>query len=196
MERDKKIQLLLDMQEHPELFPEQALEAMLDDPEVRELMEATAQLKQAMIGEELTVKSEERHSSFQKVAASVIGVLMVSGIAFATIHIARQIQKPAEPLVADTTVVANTSTLIPDSSLPGDTTSVRPIVFDNIFFDDMLTQIAGYYHTEAVFENEKSRRLRFYFLWYQDLPLHKVVESLNHFESVNIIIDDKKLIVR
>mgnify|MGYP007013920603 FL=1 len=42
MERDKKIQLLLDMQEHPEQFSEQALKTMLDDPEVCELMEATA----------------------------------------------------------------------------------------------------------------------------------------------------------
>ena len=52
MERDEKIQLLLDMQEHPEQFSEQALQTMLDDPEVRELMEATAQLKQAMMSDE------------------------------------------------------------------------------------------------------------------------------------------------
>ena len=56
MEKDKKIQLLLDVQEHPELFSEQALQSMLDDPEVRELMEATALLKHAMISEEVTVK--------------------------------------------------------------------------------------------------------------------------------------------
>ena len=48
MERDEKIQLILDMQEHPEQFSEQALQAMLDDPEVCQLMEATTQLKQAM----------------------------------------------------------------------------------------------------------------------------------------------------
>ena len=52
MEKDEKIQLLLDMQEHPEQFSEQALKTMLDDPEVRELMEATAQLKQAMMSDE------------------------------------------------------------------------------------------------------------------------------------------------
>ena len=55
MERDEKIQLLLDMQEHPEQFSEQALQTMLDDPEVRELMEATAQLKQAMMSDENNV---------------------------------------------------------------------------------------------------------------------------------------------
>lgn len=51
MEKNEKIQLLLDMQEHPENYSEQALETMLEDPEVRELMEATELLKQAMIWE-------------------------------------------------------------------------------------------------------------------------------------------------
>ena len=138
MQRNKKIQLLLDMQEHPELFSEQALKAMLDDPEVHELMEATATLKQAMASEELIVKSEEfaaadtewqrfsaTHFSEErtkrgwlKVAASIIGVLMMSGIAFAAIHIARQMQKPTEHLMSYTTAVANSSLFTIHSSLP------------------------------------------------------------------------------
>ena len=106
MERDKKVQLLLDMQEHPELFSEQELQAMLDDPEVRELMEATTELKQAMMADDdkadkhdadaewqqfaATHFSEESNQrSWLKVAASFIAVLMVSSIAFAAIHIIR-----------------------------------------------------------------------------------------------------------
>ena len=106
MERDEKIQLLLDMQEHPEQFSEQALQTMLDDPEVRELMEATAQLKQAMMSNEndvnnvdaewqrfaqthLTEQKQER--SWLKIAATFIGILMMSGIAFAAIHIIRHV---------------------------------------------------------------------------------------------------------
>ena len=88
MEKDEKIQFLLDMQEHPEQFSEQALQTMLDDPEVRELMEATAQLKQAMMSDEnnvndvdaewqrfaqihLTEQKPER--SWLKIAATFIG---------------------------------------------------------------------------------------------------------------------------
>ena len=52
MAQNEKIQMLLDMQEHPENYSEQALETMLEYPDVRELMEATAQLKQAMTWEE------------------------------------------------------------------------------------------------------------------------------------------------
>ena len=111
MEKDEKIQLLLGMQEHPEQFSEQALKTMLDDPEIRELMEATAQLKQAMINEEnmednvdaewqrfeqatLTFgrtcsRSEKQMqtSLSSRLVASFIGILMMSGIAFAAIHL-------------------------------------------------------------------------------------------------------------
>ena len=53
MDRDSKIKKLLDMQEHPEQYSEQELEQMLRDTEAQELMEATAQLKQAMTWERL-----------------------------------------------------------------------------------------------------------------------------------------------
>jgi len=53
MDRDSKIKKLLDMQEHPEQYSVQELEQMLRDTEAQELMEATAQLKQAMTWERL-----------------------------------------------------------------------------------------------------------------------------------------------
>ena len=53
MDRDNKIKKLLDMQEHPEQYSEQELEQMLRDTEAQELMEATAQLKQALTWERL-----------------------------------------------------------------------------------------------------------------------------------------------
>ena len=53
MDKDSKIKKLLDMQEHPEQYSEQELEQMLRDTEAQELMEATAQLKQAMTWERL-----------------------------------------------------------------------------------------------------------------------------------------------
>ena len=71
MDRDSKIKKLLDMQEHPEQYSEHELEQMLRDTEVQELMEATAQLKQAMTWERLQVGASsgmgglrsERHAS-------------------------------------------------------------------------------------------------------------------------------------
>ena len=111
MEKNEKIQMLLDMQEHPENYSEQELKTMLKDPEVRELMEATALLKQAMIWERLQVgerssgmnarknavnvdaewqrfagqhiADSKPRRGWMKVAAVFLGVLFVSGITFA-----------------------------------------------------------------------------------------------------------------
>ena len=114
MERNEKIQMLLDMQEHPENYLEQELKTMLEDPEVCELMEGTALLKQAMIWENtrknaVNVDTEwqrfagqhiidsKPRSRWLKIAASFIGVLLVSGMAFAAIHIVRMVNnKKAE----------------------------------------------------------------------------------------------------
>ena len=108
MEKNEKIQLLLDMQEHPENYSEQALKTMLKDPEMRELMEAAELLKQAMIWEnsrKSTVNMDAEWQRFAgqhiadskprrgwlKVAAVFLGVLFVSGITFAAIHIVRMV---------------------------------------------------------------------------------------------------------
>ncbi len=71
MEKNEKIQMLLDMQEHPENYSEQELKTMLKDPEVRELMEATALLKQAMIWERLQVGERSSGMNARKNAVNV-----------------------------------------------------------------------------------------------------------------------------
>ena len=131
-----------------------------------------------------------------RLAASFIGLLLVSGIALAAVHIVRQAQKPATPQPEQTVITDNTPDITPADTLTADTIVGQSVTFDNVLFDKMLSEIAEYYHAEVVFQNEEARQLRFYFVWYQDQALDKVVETLNHFESVNIIMDDKKLIVQ
>ena len=55
MDRDERMKILLEMQNHPEQFSEQSLEQMLNDTEAQELMEATAQLKRAMKHDEFNM---------------------------------------------------------------------------------------------------------------------------------------------
>ena len=213
MERDKKIQLLLDMQEHPELFSEQALKAMLDDPEVRELMEATATLKQAMVSEELIVKSEEfaaadtewqrfsaTHFSEErtkrgwlKVAASIIGVLMMSGIAFAAIHIARQMQKPMDNTVADTTAVANSSLFTLHSSLPEDTIPSRVVRYDEATLEQILTDMAVYYGLTLNWKSEEAKTLRLFYIWNKQQSAVEAIGSMNSFERIRLELNDSIL---
>lgn len=131
-----------------------------------------------------------------KLAASFIGVLFTVGVAFATVHIVLQHQKPETPQAADTTAVAHSSLSNLHSSLSEDTTATsKPIVFDNAPLEKMLPQIATYYHKEVEFANGDARQLRFYFVWKPEEGLEVTLHRLNLFESVSVAVKDNKIIV-
>jgi hypothetical protein len=137
------------------------------------------------------------HSSFQKIAASFIGVLLASGIAFATIQVVRNInthkpQLPSTEQVIDTKPV----TSLPADTVKTDTIPTEPYVFNNVPLDSMLTAIAVAHNMQVEFENESARELRFHFVWKREDSLDRVVEKLNTFEAVNIVEEDKTLVVR
>jgi len=233
MEKDQKIQLLLDMQEHPEQFSEQALQTMLDDPEVRELMEATAQLKQAMMSDENDVsnvdaewqrfaqthlteqkperswlkiaatltfgracsRSEEqmRASLSSRLVASFIGIVMMSGIAFATIHIIRHQQKSEILQTADTMAVANSSLFTHHSSLPNDTIPSKVVRYDEATLEQILTDMADYYGLTLKWKSEEAKTLRLFYIWNKQQSAVEAIRSMNSFERIRLELSDSIL---
>jgi hypothetical protein len=147
------------------------------------------------LNEEL--KKEEGHSSFfilhsslQKAAASFIGVLLVSGIAFAAIQMVRYTQQPAPKAeeVANTPKPAN---ITPADTLTTDTIAVQqPIVYDNIPLEKMLTEIAAHYDAKVAFANDDVRGLRFRFVWNPQKGIGQVVSDLNQFERLTVTLKD------
>ena len=209
MERDEKIQLLLDMQEHPEQFSEQALKTMLDDPEVRELMEATAQLKQAMMSDEnnandvdaewqrfaqthLTEQKPDR--SWLKIAATFIGILMISGIAFAAIHIIRNVSNagldPQEPI--QKTTVANPNQL-PADTLKTDSIPPKVVRYDEATLEQILTDMADYYGLTLNWKSEEAKTLRLFYIWNKQQSAVEAIRSMNSFERIRLELSDSML---
>ena len=133
----------------------------------------------------------------RKIAASFIGVLLASGIAFAAIQVVRNIStpKPQQPTTEQTTDI-DPVTSLPADTVKADTISVEPYIFNNVPLDSMLTAIATAHGVGVEFENEAARHLRFHFVWKREDSLSRVVEKLNTFEAVNIGIEDKTLVVR
>ena len=132
-----------------------------------------------------------------RAAASFIGVLLASGIAFAAIQVVRNISTPKPQLpmteqVIDTKPVSS----LPADAVKADTIPVEPYIFNNVPLDSMLTAIAAAHGVGVEFENEAARQLRFHFVWKREDSLSRVVEKLNTFEAVNIGIEDKTLVVR
>ena len=133
----------------------------------------------------------------RKIAASFIGVLLASGIAFAAIQVVRNIStpKPQQPTTEQTTDI-DPVTFLPADTVQADTISVEPYIFNNVPLDSMLTAIAAAHRVQVEFENEAARQLRFHFVWKREDSLSRVVEKLNTFEAVNIGMEDNKLVVR
>ena len=132
-----------------------------------------------------------------KVAASIIGILFTAGVAFAAIHIVRMVSDPKpQTIQAEQTISAKPTSTLPTDTIKTDTTtSIKPIVFDNVALDKMLPQIAAYYHKGVDFQNANARQLRFYFVWKQNETLEVVLHRLNLFESITIELKDNKIVV-
>ena len=212
MEKSEKIRMLLDIQEYPENYSEQALKTMLEDPEVRELMEATALLKQAMIWENtgknvVNVDAEWQRFSRQhisdnkprrgwlKVAAVFLGEVLVSGITFAAIHMVGTANKQKQETVrTEQPVPVKPSTTTSADSVKTDTISPKVIRYDEATLQKILTDMGGYYRLRVEFGNEDSKTLRLFFQWNQRQEVSKVLEQLNMFERIHLVLDDSTII--
>ena len=200
---------LLDAQDHPETFTEEELQAMLKEDDLRESAELMARLKQAYIGketEDIDVDAEWQHFASQKpkrrswgwmqIAAAFIGLLMLSGITYAAIHLVSSSRSQQAETAADTTAVVPTLPSAVDSKLSAADSIPQTRIFENAPLDEMITEIAQYYNKVADIESEEAHELRLYYKWEPKDALEDVVADLNHFDHVSLAIEDDKLIVK
>ena len=230
MTEKQLIAKLIELQEHPEQLTDELTQQILNNKEMRELVEQMAFTKRTFVHEELKNKEETLsvddewvkfvashhdelyvsddeekphsslfilHTPIRKIAASFIGILLASGIAFATIQIVRK----ANTHQWQTTQTEKQSPMESATSLSGDTIKVdsipmEPRIFNNVTLEQMLAEIANAYHVGIDFQNDEVRALRFHFVWKHEDSLVRIVEKLNTFETVNITIENEKLIVR
>lgn len=131
-----------------------------------------------------------------RVVAAIVGVLMLSGIAFAAIQMVWNYQKAEAQQQAEATAIENRALATASPSLPTDTTTAhQPRVFDNVPLEQLLPEVARHYDYAVTFANEQAKGLRLYFKWNPDEPLEQAVKELNLFEQVNIRQEERTLIV-
>ena len=128
-----------------------------------------------------------------------MGVLMLSGLAYAAFHMVSHL--------VETGYVSTTSHTSPKSpereGLPVDTLSPLPSegvgetpkLYDNVPLREILEELAGYYHVKVVYRNEGAARLRLYYQWKPEYTLEKVVEMLNNFDWLQLQLENDTLIV-
>lgn len=134
-------------------------------------------------------------NSAKKMAALFIGVLILSGITYAAIHMISS--NPQSEQVDQTVAVdkAQPSTINAQQSASADSTIIQPVVFENAELGRILQEIASFYQCEVVYKKEKTKRVRLFFTWDKKQSLDQVVETFNKFERFHIAKENQKLIV-
>ncbi len=200
-----KTDRLLDAMEHPDLYSDKEIEAMLADPEVREIYDLLQKTRTTFtpisapdIDAEWAAFERTRTRRDNGVfrlfsrnfaAAIAIGIVSLAAVAAAVgVGVNYVVDRKGESvptenaeavektLAADTTAAAEAANALE----PG------TIVFDNEPLEAIVNRIAGYYGCDVEFSTDASDSLRLYFRWNQARTVDEVVESLNNFEQIHI----------
>ena len=206
-----KTDLLLQMMEQPQHYTAEEWQEILADEESRELYtlmsktQSAFDMQQEVSDEEIDaewqrlsfekreVKSEKY--SLLKFAAMFVGILMLSGIAFAAIHIASHYNAPKEQ---ETKVIKNSqpSTSSPQLAEPDTIVTLQPKLYDNVPLGVIFEELSAYYNVKVVYQNEDAPRLRLFYQWKPEYTLEKVVEMLNNFEWIQIKTENDTLFIK
>ena len=129
----------------------------------------------------------------RKIAAMIISVLMLSGIAYATVHI---ISSHSQKAQEEQTVTTDTQTVTPATQqIAQDSTLTKLIVYEDAELINILNEIATFYQVEPVFKSEDIKHVRLYFTWDKEQTIDDIINTFNKFERIHISHENKKLIV-
>ena len=202
MNTNEKLQRLLEMQEHPERYTDDELRQLMADEEYRQLYEQMVRATDAMYAEKHQANNGDRswksalnHGSvISKIAAMFIGLLMLSGIAYAAVQMVRQTQQQVQ---TETTIsVAGSSQSAHDTRIDEDDSAQnKPLLYEDAELATILSDIATFHPLEPVYKNEECKHIRLYFTWDRRSSIDDIINTFNKFERIHITRDNKKLIV-
>lgn len=217
MNKEEKLMMLFDIQEHPERYTDEQIENLLADEEVKDYFKELALARMAgrkakpekvdvdeawkkfsecrQLENEKGAKTSSSRRKM-KIAASIIGVVFLSGVAWATaIHQgwvkgfssseeSSHINK-VEHTSASTSLSAD-SVKATAMDMKKDSTDLKPVVFDNAELKDVLTLFASFYQVKVEYQNEEAQHVRLFFNWDKLRSLQQNIEILNAFDRINI----------
>lgn len=205
-----KTDRLLQMMEQPQRYTADEWQEILADDECRELYTLMSKTQSAfdaaradeevtdeMIGAEWQRLSKPHAGmpTLLKIAAVFMGVLMLSGIAFATIHIVshrvegEENQRNRSIIGSQTTITQPVPMILPD-------TIPQSRIFENVPLDEIITEMALYYNKVVDIQNGQAHELRLYYKWDRQDDIGSIVEDLNHFDHVTLTVEGDRLTVK
>ena len=196
MKRDEQIRMLL----HPEQYTDEQMDQMLNEADIKvpDADEAWEEWKNGRM-EELKYKKNfnlltlQSFNSIKKIAAMFVGVLMLSGIAYAAVQMMGS--QETEAGTQEAVVSTSSQHLSPDAPAEKDITQLKPVVFEDAELATILSEIAAFHQYEVVFKKEECKHIRLYFTWDKKSSVDDIVDTFNKFERIHITRENKKLIV-
>ena len=185
----KDIEELLRMTERPQDYTDEEIEQLMDDPDMRAYYELMVSAEAGFAQRKV---KRAKSMTLWKIAAMFVGILMLSGIAIAAIHMVKSnsggdLKSPNQEMQMTN---SRQQTGVPAEETPKD--SIR--TFENAELQQILSELAGYYHVGVDYRNEQTRHIRLYTKWDTSAPLSEMIERLNNFEKVNIHLTNNQII--
>ena len=139
----------------------------------------------------------QKHRSWgwMQIAAMFIGVLMLSGIAYAAVQIVRHSKVGGDLKSPTQEVRISNSPQQQGEAQPADSTA-QPRLYDNVPLGEILNELSTYYHIKVVYYTEEARHPRLYYQWKPEYTIEKVVEMLNNFEWLQMELKQDTLYVK
>ncbi len=135
-----------------------------------------------------------RLTFMRKIAALFLGIVMLSGLAYATVRTHFFTRpwsgEPKTESVVVTDVRPSSLMIVPNDSVPQPSGTVT---FDNHELADILTSICNAYKVDIVFKDEEQKHIRLHFSYDTKDKLEDVIESMNTFQKFRLELKDKKL---
>lgn len=195
MTEDDKMKLFLEMTDHPERFTDEELQRLLADEDMRgwyELLSTAADARAAKEAAQpsaaevddalasITGTAYKPQRRWLRIAASVVGIVLLSGIVYASV---RMLQRQPTP----TTTPA--ATVKADTIAPEQQSDTLPAVktFDDMPLEAILATVARHYALKVEYKEQALKALRLHVYWYPQKSVDHFIEVINQFDGIHIV---------
>ncbi|MBQ6433361.1 MAG: DUF4974 domain-containing protein [Bacteroidaceae bacterium] len=212
-----KLELLLDMIEHPERYTEQQISELLADEEMRKHYDVMVRLRGAYdvkkeedppltlpiregvvtIEDESTLPSTHSTpsltgrvrggSALHRIAAIFIAAAFLGGLAWAFVPLLRTNQTTKPPQPTKVSAPSLTGRAGGGSS--------SSISFSNLPLDSILSVVSAHYNCEVCFRDSAAMGMKFITTWNPEDSLAAFIEHLNMFDGLRLTLQDDTIFV-
>lgn len=132
------------------------------------------------------LRQESRPFGWKRYAAILVGIVLLSGIAYAAFrtHLFTQSWRAEE-----------TTAELKDDKIPALVTAAEHKIYDNVRLDSILDEMGHFYHVKVEFIEPDAKEIRLFFRWDRGQKVDDVVDMLNHFQQIRIRREKDKLMV-